>query len=133
MEQFTFDINNPNYNLYEFELEVKKAKNENREIEFYKLNMEYILNHFIDCIDWKCYKKMYDEIIQPYLDDINIIKNVLKSDIIIDSRISQSEHQEVRISEDGTKIYKKLYNYLSRVESKNVKLFIDDLWLNSIF
>ena len=39
MEKFLFDPNNPNYNLNEFRLAVKKAKNENRAIEFYKLDI----------------------------------------------------------------------------------------------
>ena len=73
MVKFTFDINNPNSNFKQFRYAVAKAKTDNQEIEFYKLNMEYYLYHFIDCSYWRCFRDMFNDVIKPKLAEGNNI------------------------------------------------------------
>ena len=138
MVKFTFDINNPNSNFKQFRYAVAKAKSDNKEIEFYKLNMEYYLYHFIDCIRFRCYGKMFEDVIKPYLDDVDLLKTVLQSDIIRlkytsnpKNVINMIPYHEREHPDEMIKIYKELYDWLSRVESEDIKLFVNSLWENS--
>jgi len=139
MEQFTFNINNPNSNFKQFRYAVAKAKTDNQEIEFYKLNMEYYLYHFIDCTYWRCFRDMFNDVIKPHLDDIELLKRVLKSDIII-LRSTSNPNTVIHMipvenrehPDDIIKIYKELYDWLIRVDSQKIKQFINELWEISV-
>ena len=114
-----------------------KASSEDRLIGLVKKHMEEYLQHFIECDYRPCYWIIYKSILIPHLDDVNVVKKVLKSDAIILKDSPHSEYTvhveplEIRESPAPTecmKLYPELYYHLKDVESKEVKLFIENLW-----
>ena len=112
-----------------------KAKLAGKEVEFYRQHMEYFLIHFIECHWRACWRTMYQDVIKPYLNDVELVKKVLKSDAII---LKDSPHKEyvVHVEDynlrenpnETMKIYPQLYMYLREVENEEVKSFIENLW-----
>ena len=106
-------------------------------IKLVKDNMEEYLRHFIDCNWGACYNTLYRSVIKPHLDDIEVVKKVLKSDVII---LKDSPHSEyivhveplaIRESpnpEECMKLYPQLYYHLKDVECEEVKSYIENLW-----
>ena len=87
----------------------------------FKKHMEGYLTHYIECSYRPCYHTIYTEIIAPHLDDVNVLKKVLKSDVIDES------NGNVWKDADGHKMYSELFAYLSLVENSEIKDFLDRL------
>ena len=117
--------------------ELIRASREDRLIDLLKEHMEAYLSHFIECEYRPCYWTIYKSILIPYLDDIDVVKKVLKSDVIILKDSPHSEYivhvepLEIRESpspKECMKLYPDLYYHLKDVESEEVKSFIENLW-----
>lgn len=82
-----------------------------------KYNMLEYLKHFLECNWGAHYNTIYRDFIQPYLDDLNVLKEFLKSDSIQD-------RDNVIISQNGYKMFRELYKYLIRVRNTEIKRFL---------
>lgn len=76
------------------------------------------LIHFITCKWGTCYNSLFKFLIIPYLDDINSLKIVLSSNMIIPSK------GNAVISKNGYKIFWDLYEHLMRVRSQTIRGFL---------
>lgn len=74
-----------------------------------KHNIGEYLSHFIECSYSPHYNTIYNDFLLNYLDDLNILKNVLKSDAI-------REKNGVIISKNGYKMFWELYCRLKTAE-----------------
>ncbi|MBC8553469.1 MAG: topoisomerase DNA-binding C4 zinc finger domain-containing protein [Candidatus Brocadiales bacterium] len=83
----------------------------------FKANMGLYLEHFITCRWGAHFNDLFDNIIQPYFDDVNLLKFILKSDII------RSE-SNIIVSDYGEKIFYELFRYLVKVEDKSIKEYL---------
>ena len=90
-------------------------------IKLVKDNMEEYLRHFIDCYWGTCYNTLYRSVIKPHLDDVQIVENVLKSDLI-------ELRENTLISKDGVKLYYDLYLHLYNVKSNKVREYVHSKW-----
>lgn len=75
-----------------------------------KHNMGEYLAHFIECSWGAHYNTLYKDFILVFLDDLNILKNILKSDII-------KNNKNINTSKNGYKIYWELYCRLIKIPS----------------
>ena len=91
-----------------------KAKKENNETEHkmvitaIKYNMGTYLAHFIECTWPAHYETLYNSFLLNFLDDLNVLKIVLKSGII-------KETNKTIISKNGYKMYWELYCRLKKL------------------
>lgn len=82
-----------------------------------KHNMGNYLAHFIEC-DWGAhYNSLYNDFILNFLDDLNVLKTVLKSEVI-------KEKDNVVVSQNGYKMYPELCEKLYDVHNQEVKDFL---------
>lgn len=72
-----------------------------------KYNMGNYLAHFIECNWGAHYNTLYNEFILHYLDDLNILKKVLKSDVV-------RENGNLIVSKNGYKMFWELYCRLKK-------------------
>jgi hypothetical protein len=73
-----------------------------------KYNIGDYLAHFIECKWGAHYNSLYEDFILKFLDDVNLLKIVLKSNVI-------KEGKNTIISEGGYKMYWELYCRLRKV------------------
>jgi len=73
-----------------------------------KHNMAQYLAHFIECTWGAHYNTLFNSFILVFLDDLNVLKIVLKSDVIKDGEITTT-------SKNGYKMYWELYCRLRKV------------------
>lgn len=91
-----------------------KAREEENDKEYklvvtaIKHNMAQYLAHFIECTWGAHYNTLFNSFILTFLDDLNILKIVLKSSVIRDE-------ENVTISKNGYKMYWELYCRLKNV------------------
>lgn len=83
-----------------------------------KFNIGEYLSHFIACQWGAHYQTIFKDFIILYLDDLNILKQVLKSDVI------KQEKDNIVISQNGYKMFWELYKYLMRVHSPDIRKFL---------
>lgn len=83
-----------------------------------KFNMGNYFSHFITCTWGSHYNTLFKKFIFWYLDDLNIIKKVLKSDVIDPNK------GETEASKNGYKMFWELYKYLMRIPHPDIKLFL---------
>ena len=100
-------------------LKVYKAR-ESREyklvITAIKYSMGNYLAHFIECTWGAHYNTLYKNFIITYLDDLNILKKVLKSNVI-------KESENVIISKNGYKMFWELYCRLKKIHHADFRNF----------
>jgi len=82
-----------------------------------KHNMGNYLAHFIECKWGAHYNALYNDFILSFLDDLNLLKIVLKSDII-------KEKDNITISKNGYKMFWDLYCHLKRINNVNFRNFL---------
>lgn len=91
-----------------------KARKEENDKEYklvvtaIKHNMTQYLAHFIECTWGAHYNTLFNSFILTFLDDLNILKIVLKSDVIKDG-------ENTTTSKNGYKMYWELYCRLRKV------------------
>jgi hypothetical protein len=96
----------------------KTSKEHKLIITAIKHNMEEYLKHFIECKIGHHYNTLYKDFILIFLDDVNILKNVLKSD-------SMKNKENTVISKNGYKIYWDLYCHLIKIPSnQSIRFFL---------
>lgn len=83
-----------------------------------KVQMIEILKHFIECTWGAHYNTMFDMLIKPFLTDPKILDLVLRSEIINESK------GNVIYGITGAKIYPELNDYLSKVNSSEIKQYL---------
>lgn len=83
-----------------------------------RANMTNYLSHYISC-DWGAhYQNVFKDFLVPYLDDLNVVKSVLKSDTI------QIDKNNVVISKNGYKMFWELYEHLMKVRDRDIRDFL---------
>lgn len=96
-----------------------KNKNEIKLIEVaIQYNMADYLSHFIECTWGAHYNSLYKDFIKPYLNDLNVLKTVLTSNII------KTEKNGVIVSDSGYKMFWILYKYLIKINNEEIKTFL---------
>lgn len=91
-----------------------KARKENDDTEHklitiaIKYNMGTYLAHFIECTWPAHYETLYSSFLLNFLDDLNVLKIVLKSDVI-------KEDKKTIVSKNGYKMYWQLYCRLKKI------------------
>lgn len=91
-----------------------KARKENNDTEHklitiaIKYNMGTYLAHFIECTWPAHYETLYSSFLLNFLDDLNVLKIVLKSDVI-------KEDKKTIVSKNGYKMYWELYCRLRKL------------------
>jgi hypothetical protein len=83
-----------------------------------KLNIGDYLAPFIFCSWGSHYNTLFREFIARHLDDLNILKKVLKSDVI------SLDKGNVTTSKNGYRMFWELYKYLMKVNSSEVRDFL---------
>jgi hypothetical protein len=82
-----------------------------------KHNIGNYLAHFVEC-DWGAhYNTLFDDFILNFFDDLNILKTVLKSEVI-------KEKENVVISKNGYKMFWELYCCLKKVNNGDIRNFL---------
>lgn len=79
--------------------------------------MHLILEHYIQCNRGYHYNSIFEKIIKPYFDSIEVLESVLKSSMI-------KNKQNIIIGQTGAKIFPELLNKLLLVESENIKFYL---------
>jgi len=83
-----------------------------------KYNMGNYLAHFIECKWGAHYNALYNDFILNFLDDLNLLKIVLKSDII-------KEKDNITTSKNGYKMFWELYCHLRKITfNKDISNFL---------
>lgn len=82
-----------------------------------KYNIGNYLAHFIECNWGAHYHALYKDFILLYLEDLNILKKVLTSDII-------KEKDNMIKSKNGYKMFWNLYKYLIKVNNVKIREFL---------
>ena len=80
-------------------------------------DLKSILIHFIECNRGYHYNSIFDEIIKPRFDSIEILEDVLKSPIIKNT-------SNIIVGDSGAKIYSELLKRLLLVDSERVKSYL---------
>ena len=80
-------------------------------------DLKSILIHFIECNRGYHYNSIFNEIIKPRFDSIEILEDVLRSSVIKNT-------SNVIIGDSGAKIYPELLKRLLLVDSEAVKLYL---------
>jgi hypothetical protein len=95
-----------------------------REGRVYKLittairyNSGNYLAHFIECNSGAHYNTLFNDFIRHFFDDLNILKAVLKSDVI-------KQRDNVIISKGGYKMFWELYDRLKKLNSVEIRNFL---------
>ncbi|MFA6184487.1 MAG: hypothetical protein WC682_05345 [Parcubacteria group bacterium] len=83
-----------------------------------RFNIGSYLSHFVACKWGAHYQTLFKDFIILYLDDINILKMVLLSDVI------KLDKGNVVVSENGYKMFPDLYNWLMRVHNPDIRNFL---------
>lgn len=85
-------------------------------IKAIKSQMRNILKHFIECTWGSHYNAVFENLIKPYLDNPQTLDSVLKSEVIKD--------KNTIIGKTGAKIFPELMNYLKRVDSPKIQVYL---------
>jgi len=100
------------------EYRAKEGKEYKLTVTAIKHNMGNYLAHFIECKWGAHYNALYNDFIINFLDDINLLKIVLKSDII-------KERDNTTTSKNGYKMFWELYCHLKKVTfNKDISNFL---------
>ncbi|MBD3166384.1 hypothetical protein GF324_07290 [bacterium] len=73
-----------------------------------RIFMPQILYHFIECTWFACYYRIYENVIVPYLDDVEVLAYVLNTNVV-------REDTGAWIGKTGGKMYSELYYWLVKV------------------
>lgn len=122
---FNFDGLNDYLNKNDEELrKIYLTVYKNRESREYKLvitaikyNMGNYLAHYIECSSGAHYNTLYKDFILNFLDDLNILKIVLKSDVI-------KEKDNVIVSKNAYKIFWDLFKKLMNINCPEIRKFL---------
>lgn len=83
-----------------------------------RLAMGPILRHCIVC-DWgACYNTKFKELVWPYLDDVRLLDELLRSEIIRPTG-------DLLVGRTGARIFPELLQMLSRCEAGTVRRYLD--------
>ena len=97
--------------------EIRKAGGEDAVVLAIKAQMGSILRHCIEC-DWgACYNTKFDELVSPYLDDVNLLDEILKSEII-------RETSDVIIGRTGARIFPEFIRKLSKCRNPGIRDYL---------
>ncbi len=105
--------------------ELKNAHKENDKhkrkilITAIRFNIGNYFSHFITCTWDSHYNTLFKDFITRYLDDLNILKDVLKSDVI------DPDKGETEVSKNGYKMFWELYKYLMKLPYPDIKIFLN--------
>jgi hypothetical protein len=83
-----------------------------------RFNIGNYLSHFISCTWGAHYQTLFKNFILLYLDDLNILKQILKSEVI------KEDKENTVISKKGYKMFWDLYKYLMKVHSPDIQNFL---------
>lgn len=92
-------------------IEVLKLEN------VYKNNMFFILKHYIECNRGYHYNSIFEKVIKPYFDSVEVLESVLRSEVI-------KNKSNVVIGQTGAKIFPELLDKLMLVDSENIKSYL---------
>jgi hypothetical protein len=117
-------LNKNDYELNELLISSRKTP-DSREYKMVvtaiKYNMGEYLAHFIECTWGAHYNTLFRNFICTFLDDLNTLKTVLKSDVI-------KENSNMVVSKNGYKMFWELYCHLhqaaSSVNSSDIRNFL---------
>jgi hypothetical protein len=79
-----------------------------------KVYMPFLLYHFISCGWGPCYMSLYNHVIVPHLDSVEVLDYVLRSRVVTDPAVSDQQ----------PKMYGELYEFLMQVESKPIHQYL---------
>ena len=80
-------------------------------------DLKSILIHFIECNRGYHYNSIFDKIIKPHLDSVEVLESVLRSSII-------SDKSNFIIGVTGAEIFPELLEKLLLVDSDNIKSYL---------
>lgn len=101
---------------------VRVADGEDAAVLLIKASMEGILRHYISCNWGACYNTKFKELVQPYLDDVELLDSVLRSDTIED-------RDNVIRGKSGAKIFPALLEKLLDCKSQRIRDFLRNEFL----
>jgi hypothetical protein len=84
-----------------------------------KIYMPFILYHYIECAWGPCYSSLFANVIRPHLESVEVLEYVLRSPVVRDDT---GQHT----LQDGPKMYRELYDQLSRVRSPDIRRYLAD-------
>jgi hypothetical protein len=87
--------------------------------------MVQILRHYIGCRWGAHYTTMYNQLIQPYLDNTYVLHFVLKGETIYDS-------PNIITGISGAKIFPELAQMMWNVESPKIKIYLQREFISKI-
>jgi len=79
--------------------------------------MHLILEHYIQCNRGYHYNSIFEKIIKPYFDLVEVLESVLKSSVI-------KNKENVITGQTGAKIFPELLNKLLLVDSVDIKSYL---------
>lgn len=79
--------------------------------------MHLILEHYIQCNRGYHYNLIFEKIIKPHFNSVEVLESVLRSPII-------KNKENIISGQNGTKIFPELLNKLLLVDSENIKSYL---------
>lgn len=83
-----------------------------------RFNICQYLSHFVVCNWGSHYNTLFKDFIILYLDDLNVVKMVLSSDVI------KTNKDNIVISKNGYRVFWSLYEYLMKVHNQPIRDFL---------
>ena len=80
-------------------------------------NMHLVLKHYIECNRGYHYNLIFEKVIKPYFDSLEVLESVLRSELI-------KNKSNVLIGQTGAKIFPELLDKLLLVDSENIKSYL---------
>ena len=102
---------------------LKEIIGEENIIPFISTRMEGILIHYIECTWGICYNSKFKELIQPYLNDHQLLDKVLWSEAILDK-------PNVIIGKTGSRIFPELLHNLNQCNSTFIRNYLNKEFAN---
>ena len=92
-------------------------------IPFIRSRMAGILIHYIECTRGACYNTKFKELIQPYLNDPELLDKVLRSEVIKDKPGTIT-------GKSGARIFPDLLNELRKCKASVIRNYLDKEFAN---
>lgn len=80
-------------------------------------DLKSILIHYIECNRGYHYNSIFEKVIKPYFDSVEVLDSVLRSEVI-------KNKSHVVIGQTGAKIFPELLDKLMLVDSENIKSYL---------
>lgn len=80
-------------------------------------NMHVVLKHYVECNRGYHYNSIFEKVIKPYFDSVEVLDSVLRSEVI-------KNKSNVVIGQTGAKIFPELLDKLLLVDSENIKSYL---------